>query len=456
MTAAIPLRTGPLHAAGYESQCSGLRWLCADGHECRPGEIVAFCNIGVVPQGRGPRSTDPFRHETYDFQVAFAPRVRGRLRRGPASSRGGFLDQMSQFQRWSPDFAIGHLEAPVGADAASTELRLLLGCGRRVTNLAEVRVGFLTGWHERVRAWWSDGDGTPGTLLSLGICELGGVIRGERFAFLDLFEATRGPAQVALVPDEALVPCARIVLEQWHRTPEQAQEIAVDMTRALANGADAASPADWLFAGALLSALGRSPLAERNDLLLRGGLTRDAGPDAVVLSLHAETGAMLRHRRLGYMLKCHRFRIDEVGPAVRAWLHANFEPVVRTPDEIREDYVALIDAVRVRSGMKFLIVNCMSTAGREDVCSYAAFDLPLRATLATIRSKELNLMLHDLARERGALIVDADAIAADIGAGAHLPDGLHASGLMQAETRAEILRLLRASGVPGFAPAGVR
>jgi len=188
-------------------------------------------------------------------------------------------------------------------------------------------------------------------------------------------------------------------------------------------------------------------------MLARDGLRRDAGVDAVVLSLHAETGTFLRHRRLGYALKCHAFRIAGTGPAVRAWLQTNFEPVEPTPDDIRRDYVALIDAVRERSAMQFLIANCFSSSGSDDIYSYAPFDRPMRRTLTTIRSKELNLMLHDLARERDIAIVDIDAIAAEIGAAHHLPDGVHASGLLQAEARAEILRIAHARSIPGFAPA---
>jgi hypothetical protein len=460
VTAAIPLRLGPLGAPGYVVRCSGLRWLCDDGQFCRPNQIVAFCNVSLVPDARAVRGDDPFVTEQQDFQVGLAPRIGGRLRRTASSSRGGFLDQLAFFQRWSPDYVIGHLEAAAPLDAAAagaaSELRLLLGCGRRTTGIAEGRNGFMTGWHDRSRAWWSDTDAQVGTLLSLGICEQGGIVRGDRFAFLELFEATRGPAQIVFVPDDVLVPCAGVLVGQMQRTTAEAEEIAADMARALATGPVAATPGDWIFTGALLAALARSPLTDRYDVLARNELRRDVGVDAVLLSLHAETTAPLRHRRLGYLLKCHHFRLESSGRAVPAWLQANFEPVERSPDEVKRDLVALIDAIRDRSGMRILILNCMSTNGFEDVHHYAAFDRPMGRTLATIRDKELNLMLHDLARERDVAIVDTDAIAADIGAGKHLQDGVHASGLLQAETRAEIARILHARGVPGFAPAGVR
>jgi hypothetical protein len=48
--------------------------------------------------------------------------------------------------------------------------------GRRVTELAEGRSGLLTGWHDRSRARSVEDDGPVGTLLSLGICEMLGVI----------------------------------------------------------------------------------------------------------------------------------------------------------------------------------------------------------------------------------------------------------------------------------------
>ena len=46
----------------------------------------------------------------------------------------------------------------------------------------------------------------------------------------------------------------------------------------------------------------------------------------------------------------------------------------------------------------------------------------------------------------GAKICDA----ADIGAEAHLPDGVHQSGALQSEIRKEIIRLLSERGFPGF------
>ena len=123
---------------------------------------------------------------------------------------------------------------------------------------------------------------------------------------------------------------------------------------------------------------------------------------------------------------------------------------------IRRDLRNLIQTVRERAATEFLIMNVMSTSGFEDLVTYSPFERPIGNVLKTHSMKEMNLMLHDLAREYDVSIVDTDAIAADLGAEAHLPDGVHQSGPLQAEIRQEIIRLLTARGVPGFASAGIR
>ncbi len=453
----LPLQLGRMDVAGHTVQRSGVRWLCADGHRCRAGEVIAYCNIAVVPPG--PRSdARPFAEEGRDFQVAFAPRVAGRLRKAADVSLGGFLDRLEYYQVWTPEFAIGQLEceeaAPGDYSQRDGPLETLMLAGRRMTELAEVRSGLLTGWHDRSRAWWGDGEATFGTLLSLGICDQVGVVRGERFAFTELFHATAGPAQAVFMPDDALVPCVPVLSEQLQRTPEQFEEILADFARTFGEGPHTPAPGDWIFAGSLLSALRRSPLRERYDMLTRSGL-RKAGPaDAVLLSLHSEAVHILRHKRLGYAVQCHVFRIAETGPAVRSWFKKNFDILTRTPETLLADYGEFADLVRASSNAHLLVMNAMSTSGREDLQSYAGFDAPLRDTLSSVRAKELNLMLHDLARAKDVAIVDVDAIAAEIGGMSHVPDGVHFSGPMQVAVRAEVLHIARSRGVPGFVPRG--
>jgi hypothetical protein len=448
----LPLRIGGLSVPGFTVRRSGIRWLREDGHACRPSEVVAYCNIGLVPIGRAPSASDPFAAERRDFQVAFAPRVAGRLRKAADSTQGGLVDRLPIHTAWTPDTVIGHVEAASGSagEWLDGELRLLFLAGRRVTELAGVP-GLLTGWHQRSRAWWADRDGGFGTVLSLGNCEQDGVIRGEQDAYLELFEAVEGPAHVVHMSDDhAIVPCSAVVLEGFRRTRTQFQEIGEDLRRTFPASQSAPGPADWMYAGLLLLALEKSPLSDRYDLLGRTGLERSGPPDAVILSLGAEHPFLLRHRRLGYALNCHRFRLLEAGQAFQAWLKSNFELVKRTPDQIRQDYRELIDAARARHATQFIILNLLSTLVDEEISSYAAFDAPMRDTLSSVRAKELNLMLHDLARERDVSIIDVDAIAADLGSWTHVPDGTHHSGTMQAEIRGEILRVLRARGVPGF------
>ena len=137
---------------------------------------------------------------------------------------------------------IGHVEcapddvAP-GIDPDGETMHLLMLAGRRATDLAEVRAGLLTGWHNRSRAWWGEGDASHGTLTCLGVCDQVGIVRGESGAFLEAVRGGGGPAHVAYFPDDALVHNAVIAAEQLARTPEAAQEIAADFSQTFAEPA---------------------------------------------------------------------------------------------------------------------------------------------------------------------------------------------------------------------------
>ena len=446
---AAPLHLGPIAVEGFTIGRSGLRWLCDDGHICQPGETIAYCNISFQQIAVAPPAPLLFPEEMRDFQLALSTPVGGRLRHRPESSRGGLFDQLDVFV-WDPDFVIGHLELPDGGKEA-IPLQPLILAGRRATEVAEVRSGLLSGWHDRTRAWRAEGEGAVGTLLCLGICDLEGVIRGDRGAFLEMFETIEGPAQVVYVPDPPLVPNSRFLAEQITRTTEQFEEISRDLAQALATGPELASPQDWILAAAMLRRLQVSPITDRYPILTRSGL-RQAGPaDAIILSLNAESKTLLRHRKLGYTLWLHHFRLNDAGRAVHDWFNANFELVPRSLGDIQRDYRNLIDLIHTHApGAQILICNKMSTDGAEDVQCYSAFDPPLGNTLASVEAKDLNLMLYDLARERDIAVVDTDAIVAKLGARANLQAGVHQSGEMQAAQRSEILQILRQRGVPGF------
>jgi hypothetical protein len=374
-----------------------------------------------------------------DFQVAIAPRISGRLRVDGSSSPGGYLG-VHGLHAWNPGDIVGYLE--VASDEISNvdenELRLLMLAGRRMSGLADVDSGLLSGWHSRSRAWWGDHNGPAATLLCIGICDAAGVVRGNSIPFVETFEATPDAAQVVYVPDHPVVPCAPVLLDQLLRTPAQNRAIAANLGAALSEGRIAATSDDWLFAGALMSWLERSPMLDSYDVVTPAGLRRLGPPNAILLSLSSEVHSILRHKTLGYSLQMLRHRQASAGPAIRAWLASEFEPVKRSIEDIRRDYRKLVEAVAGKTGAKVLILNRMSTSGYEDIVSYSPFDAPMSDTLENIAAKEMNLMLHDLSEECDVFIIDVDALAAELGGAEHLPDGIHHSAAMQAILRSAI------------------
>jgi hypothetical protein len=284
---------------------SGIRWIHDDGHACRAHDIVGWCNVRVgVPAQDGM-----FADEARDLQVAFATRVAGTLKRGAETSRGGFLDRLPELERWQAGQTIGHVELQPGQTANGDALRPMFVAGRRVVEVAEDRSGLLTGWHDRLRAWWGDGDAPPSTLMGLGICDQSTLFRGDAVPFHDWFAATRGPAHVVFVPDHVLAPCAAVITEQLRRTPDEAKAIRDDFTRTFAKLAP--SPEDWMLAGSLVAAVLRSPLGERLDVLGPSGIVATRGVDALVLSVNAEQPRVWRHKTLGYAISVHGYRLKE-------------------------------------------------------------------------------------------------------------------------------------------------
>lgn len=464
----IALRFGPLGPPGCPVRRSGMRWLVPDGHVCRAGEVAAYCSIAVTT------AAGAFADERLDLHVALAPRRAGRVRHAPAPWEGGYLDR-APVAPWAADGVWGHLDphegrphgdrAPGdrspgdrphgdgphgdGSGGGAAEPRLMFLAGRRFVDFAEQRAGLLTGWHDRARAWW--GDGAPVTLLGSGTCEQRAMLGGADGAFAELFEACGGPAHVVLAQDEPQVPCARTLLEQLDRSPADIRAIRDDLARTFPPEGDPPGAADWLFMGALLNALERSPLDERYDILTTRALLAAPPPQAVALSITAEMPQALRHRRLGYTLNCHPFRLQAAGAAVRRWLRASFAPVARTPSIVAEDYRALL--ARLAGRATLFVVNAVATHNFEAVPDYAVLDEATLAALGPMRARALNLMLHDLATTHGLAIIDADAIAAGLGVALHLRDGVHASGTLNAAMRAELLRAMAERGLAGFAAA---
>jgi hypothetical protein len=453
----IPLRFGALRADGYTIVRSSLRWLRESGQYCRAGQPVAYCNISLEPSGVRISAATSMAEEL-EMQVAFAPRVSGRLTAREDLARGGYL-ALRGVDVWDPDTVLGHIE-PDGAvddeDGDLGRLRLLMLAGRRMTALADMHAGLLPGWYGRSRAWWVEDGECPVTVLSMGVCDAAGVILGEQCAFLEMFEAERRSSQFVFVPDHPVAPSVPILIDQLSRTPAQFEAITEDLRRALGGGAVAPTPDDWMFAGVLLSVLQGAPLKDRYTVFGAEGSIRLGPPQAVLLSLAVEPQSILRHRTLGYHLHVMRHHQAAAGPAIRAWLASAFESVRRPVDAIRRDYETLVDTLARTTGSHLMVLNRMSTSGYEDISSYVAFDAPMSDTLSNVAAKEWNLMLHDVADSRDLTIIDVDALGAELGGALHLPDGIHQSGQMQVCLRQEILRALAETRLAGMPAAAVR
>ena len=441
------LTLGEITVANATVRRSQVHWLVSDGHRCAAGEPFAYCSIGLQSRTRVTRDR-PFADEELDLQVALAAPRAGTLRHASQDASMGTRDRFQMSDDWTPDFVTGHLECDSDSPPAEPAM-LRFFAGRRFSEIADTRAGLLTGWYDRSRTWAGE-QADAGTLTCLGSCEQEGVVLGEHLPFAELFDAADRRAHVVYVPDDALVPAARITAEQLARTPEAAREIAADFSRTFGNGKVVPSPREWIFMNAMIASLLRSPLSEPLDVLNRGGVRRISAPDAVLCSLNIEPVSLLRHRTLGYSLHQYGYRIAMAGPAVLDWLRRNFEQVKRTPDDVKHDYEALIDAARTHGDMQFLAINAVTTFGTEQVQRYKQFERPLGNVLGSVRARELNVMLHDLARSHNVAIVDGDAIAADLGSRLHVPDRMHGSPTLQQEVRKEIVRLLRDRRVAGF------
>ncbi len=438
----LPLTLGPLSAEGHAILRSGVRWLCNDGHVCRPNEVIGYCNVSLERSGGRQTGPGPFVEEM-EIQVGFAPRLGGRIRIATGATLGGYMD-IREAKAWEPHTVIAEIETddPAAEDRAVGQLRLLMLAGRRMTALADVHSGLLPGWLGRSRAWWAAPDEVPLTVLSLGICDATSVILGDRTAFLEMFADCPEALHVVFYPDHPVAPAAPVLLDQLQRTPAQFGAMAEEIRSFMASSPVAPTADDWMFVGALLSTLGRNPLKDSYSLFGPSGSRTLPPAQAVLLSLNAEPQAILKHRELGYRLHVMRHHQAAAGPATRAWMAQEFDVVTRSMEDIRRDYEALIDAISIQSGAKVIVLNRMSTSGYEDISNYAPFDAPMSDTLANIGSKELNLILHDIAETRELHIIDVDTIAADLGGRNHLPDGIHQSGPMQAHLRRELLAIL--------------
>jgi hypothetical protein len=444
MTLALIL--GALEVAGSTIMRSGIRWLVNDGQHCAANEIIGYCNI--VPRLTGARDVRSAEFsDEHQLQVAFATPVAGRIRIGEDASPGGYRN-IVEAEAWDSTFTIAHLE-PEDASASSTThvvaLRQMVLAGRRMTQLADVHSGLLAGWLGRSRGWWSEGGEEPLTLLSLGICDATSVVLGEETAFHGLFAEIPRATHIVFYPDHPVTPAVPVLLDQLKRTPSDLRAISANVRKFMSTSAVAPTAADWMFVGTLLLAMSNTPITDYYKVFTGDGAKRLGPAQTIILSLAAEPLGILRHRNLGYHLYIMPHHLAAAGPATRAWLASEFVEVKRSVSDIRRDYETLIDQVAAKTGAKLIVVNRMSTSGREDVSNYSYFETPLSDVLASVAAKELNLMLHDIAEQRELYILDVDAIAAELGGAQHITDGVHYSRAVQSRLQAELAAILESN-----------
>jgi hypothetical protein len=460
------LRLPALSARPFNLLRSGLQWLRRSGDHVDAREPVAVCHLRLS----GPRDVPilPLAEEQHDLQLVLAAPMAGTVKYRTDLSRGGYQDLLGSAE-WDAGTSVGSIDAPNGND----ELISLGLVGRRGFENGEGRGGLLAGWHERARAFW-EGTGAErfGTLLSLGTCEQTAVFRGEDMAFLSWFARAPGPAQIVAVADERCVHSSAVLLQHLRRTPAEAQAITAAVQDWLGErmgqldlhsfpafepGAGSGTLAgrwppaqDLLFALHLLGeSVGSCPILEGSEVLTRGGLVRQGPADVIALSLGSELVPHYRHRRTGWLIAIHGFRIGPyIGPSLAEWLRRDFEPVRRTVVHMQQDLAALAAEVLARTGAALLVQNLVASSALNRVSNYSWLGEAFDQSLPVI-STEANLMLCDLTRSPNVSMIDSDALAVALGV-KHCPDGAHASGELLEAQRREIHRILRERRIPGF------
>jgi hypothetical protein len=465
-----PLRIPPFSARPFGMVRSGLLWLRRSGDRVQAREPLALCHLGL--SGSRERHAIVPMAEDHDLQVVLASPTSGTIEFHADLSRGSSQHGVVDGTDWDPGTVIGSIDS---GDETGDLVALVLA-GRRGFENGEGRGGllggFLAGWHERARAFWEgEGTGPFGTVLSLGTCEQTAIFRGEDMAFLSWFARAPGPAQIVVVAEHC-VHSSAVLLQHIRRTPADALAISAavrgwigDCPTALQAGAFPAfepeaaqghargrwpDMQDLLFALHLLgNAVGTCPILERSDVLTRRGFVQIEPADAIVLALGSEFALHFRHRRTGWMIAIHGFRFGPyIGPRLTDWLRRDFEPVRRTVADIARDLAALAAEVSARTGKALLVQNLIISSALNRISNYSWLGESFSES-PTGTATEAKLMLTDLTRAPNVSMIDADALAADLGV-RHVPDGAHASRALVEAQRCELHRVLRARGIAGF------
>ncbi len=145
----------------------------------------------------------------------------------------------------------------------------------------------------------------------------------------------------------------------------------------------------------------------------------------------------------------HSFRFGPfIGPGISDWLRRDFEPLKRSIADIQRDLAALADEVKSRTGGVLLVQNLIASTITDRISNYSWVGEAFDESVAVF-GNEANLMLGDLTRDHNIVMIDSDAMAAELGV-EQVPDRFHASGRLVEAQRAEVHRVLRELQVPGF------
>jgi hypothetical protein len=463
----IKLTMPALSTESVRLRRSVLHWLRRSGDSVAARAPIAFCNVRLLDSQDSDRQL-PLREEQNDLQVVLAPSNACKITYPKGPSKNGGQD-MFEGGDWRP----GEYIADAEWSCDSGRLLPLVLAGRRGFENGAGRGSLLAGWHEKVRGFWEgEGIGRFGTVLALGTCEQTAIFRGDDTAFLSWFARAPGPAQVVAVSDECGVHSSAVLLQHLRRTPGEARAIldAVyswigervgrtdsnsfpgfrpESARGTLHGRWPESQDIFFAMQVAAHALATSPILERSEVISSRGIVELNAPEAVALTLGSEFTPHFRHRRTGWIVALHGFRFGpHIGSDFTEWLRRDFEPVTRTVADSQRDLAALADEVEARTGAVLLVQNLVSSAATDRVSNYAWLGDSFDASIAVL-GNEANLMLSDLTRHHRIAVIDADALAAELGV-KHCPDRFHASPDLVEAQRDEVHRVLREYGIPGF------
>lgn len=416
---------------------SEIQWMARDGERLTAGTFIGYASLELRRRAAASWSEG----EEIELQVAFALPADGVLSR-PPGELGGWWNVVRSLE-WAGLAPLAKLEVD-GATGTAMNLRPVFMTGRRRLPHVDVKGTLAAGWCDRTRAWWGTEDGTKTvtTLLAMGICEQFGVIRGAARDFQELVRAVPGPFHVVYNYDDVVVPSSRSLLSQMRRTDEERLAIRADLLEFMASQSgrpEQMNPGDLgYFATLLASLLHPCPATDEFPLVDERGF-RSARPDILLLSLHSEFAVTLAHQTLGFEFSMHGFRYKERGPLLNEWMRRRLRRVERSVAQVAMDLEQLVAEVRARSNATIAVINTVTSDVNGRPPTYGLLEPPFTPLVV---SKEYNLMLDDVARKTGIVVVDADRIAAEHGVKGFGFNRIHAGGEVEALLRQEVVALV--------------